>query len=73
MNIRTTTAPAVSTSADTILRGLGAARAIAVAQIHFLDVFGKFDENAAQLVGYIISRTAGSPARPITSAIGQNR
>ena len=48
MNIRTTAAPAVSTSADTILRGLGAALAIAVAQIHFLDVFDKFEENAAQ-------------------------
>jgi uncharacterized membrane protein YjjB (DUF3815 family) len=49
MNMRTSTAaPAVSTSADTILRGLGAALAIAVAQIHFLDVFDKFEENAAQ-------------------------
>ena len=48
MNTRTTAAPAVSTSADTILRGLGAALAIAVAQIHFLDVFDKFEENAAQ-------------------------
>ena len=48
MNMRTTAAPAVSTSADTILRGLGAALAIAVAQIHFLDVFDKFEENAAQ-------------------------
>jgi len=48
MNTRTNTAPAVSTSADTILRGLGAALAIAVAQIHFLDVFDKFEENTAQ-------------------------
>jgi hypothetical protein len=43
-----TAAPAVSTSADTILRGLGAALAIAVAQIHFLDVIDKFKENVAQ-------------------------
>lgn len=49
MNIRmTSAAPAVSTSAHTILRGLGAALAIGVAQIHFLDVFDKFKENVAQ-------------------------
>lgn len=49
MNIRTTSAaPAVSTSADTILRGLGAILAIGVAQIHFLDLFDKFEENVAQ-------------------------
>lgn len=48
MNLRLTTAPAVSTSADTILRGLGAALVIGVAQIHFLDVFDKFKENVAQ-------------------------
>ncbi|MEO7371958.1 MAG: hypothetical protein ABIZ69_13895, partial [Ilumatobacteraceae bacterium] len=44
----TTAAPAVSTSADTILRGLGAALTIGVAQIHFLDVFDKFKENVGQ-------------------------
>jgi uncharacterized membrane protein YjjB (DUF3815 family) len=38
----------VTTSADTILRGLGAALLLAVAEIHFLDVFSKFDENVAQ-------------------------
>ena len=48
MNLRITSAPAISTSADTILRGLGAALLIGVAQIHFLDVFDKFDENVAQ-------------------------
>lgn len=49
MNIRmTSAAPAVSTPADTILRGLGAALAIGVAQIHFLDVIDKFKENVAQ-------------------------
>ncbi len=49
MNLRIdTAAPAVTTSADTILRGLGAVLLLAVAQIHFLDVFDKFDENIAQ-------------------------
>jgi hypothetical protein len=49
MNLRiTNAAPAVTTSADTILRGLGAALLLAVAEIHFLDVFDKFDENVAQ-------------------------
>ena len=49
MNIRiTTAAPAVTTSTDTILRGLCAALLIGVAQIHFLDVFDKFKENVAQ-------------------------
>ena len=59
MNMRSTTAaPAVSTSADTILRGLGAALAIAVAQIHFLDVFDKFEENTAQGWMFAASITA---------------
>jgi hypothetical protein len=49
MNLRiTSAAPAVTTSSDTILRGLGAALLLGVAQIHFLDVFSKFDENVAQ-------------------------
>jgi hypothetical protein len=50
MNVRITTgaAPAVSTSADTILRGLGGVLLIGVAEIHFLDVFDKFKENVAQ-------------------------
>ncbi len=49
MNVRiASTAPAVSTSADTILRGLGAVLLLGVAQIHFLDVFDKFEENVAQ-------------------------
>jgi hypothetical protein len=48
MNTRITAAPAVSTSADTILRGLGAVLLIGIAQIHFLDVFDKFKENVAQ-------------------------
>ncbi len=49
MNVRiATAAPAISTSSDTILRGLGAVLLLGVAQIHFLDVFDKFDENVAQ-------------------------
>jgi uncharacterized membrane protein YjjB (DUF3815 family) len=49
MNLRiASAAPAVSTSADTILRGLGAVLLLGVAQIHFLDVFDKFDENVTQ-------------------------
>jgi len=49
MNLRiTSAAPAVSTSSDTILRGLGGVLLLGVAQIHFLDVFNKFDENVAQ-------------------------
>ena len=49
MNLRiASAAPAVSTSSDTILRGLGAVLLLGVAQIHFLDVFDKFDENVAQ-------------------------
>ena len=48
MNLRIASAPAVSTSADTILRGLGAVLLLGVAQIHFLDVFDKFKENVAQ-------------------------
>lgn len=49
MNVRVTTAaPAVTTSSDTILRGLGGAVLLGVAEIHFLDVFDKFDESAAQ-------------------------
>lgn len=49
MNLRiATAAPAVTTSTDTILRGLGAVLLLGVAQIHFLDVFDKFDENVAQ-------------------------
>jgi uncharacterized membrane protein YjjB (DUF3815 family) len=49
MNTRiATTAPAVTTSADTILRGLAAILAFGVAQIHFLDVFDKFKENTSQ-------------------------
>jgi hypothetical protein len=49
MNVRiASAAPAVSTSSDTILRGLGAVLLLGVAQIHFLDVFDKFDENVAQ-------------------------
>ena len=66
MNVRmTTAAPAVSTSADTILRGLGAALVIGVAQIHFLDVFDKFEENTIQawmfvslIVGCLVSAIA---------------
>ena len=49
MNVRiATAAPAVTTSSDTILRGLGAVLLLGVAQIHFLDVFDKFEENVAQ-------------------------
>jgi hypothetical protein len=65
MNVRIATAPAVSTSADTILRGLGAALLIGVAQIHFLDVFDKFEENVAQgwmfatlIVGCLVATAA---------------
>lgn len=43
-----TAAPAVTTSSDTILRGLGGVLLLGVAEIHFLDVFDKFDENVAQ-------------------------
>jgi hypothetical protein len=55
----------VTTSADTILRGLGAALLLAVAEIHFLDVFSKFDENVAQgwmfaslIVGCLVATVA---------------
>ena len=49
MNLRiASAAPAVSTSSDTILRGVGVVLLLGVAQIHFLDVFDKFDENVAQ-------------------------
>lgn len=65
MNLRLTAAPAVSTTADTILRGLGAALVIGVAQIHFLDVFDKFKENVAQgwmftalIVGCLVAAVA---------------
>ncbi|MEY2444979.1 MAG: hypothetical protein QOE00_1559 [Ilumatobacteraceae bacterium] len=66
MNLRiTSAAPAVTTSADTILRGLGAALLLAVAEIHFLDVFSKFDENVAQgwmfaslIVGCLVATVA---------------
>jgi hypothetical protein len=40
--------PTVSTSEDTILRGLGAVLLLGVAQIHFVDIFDKFRENTAQ-------------------------
>ena len=61
----TNAAPAVATSADTVLRGLGAALLLAVAEIHFLKVFDKFDENVAQgwmfaslIVGCLVATAA---------------
>ena len=65
MNIRMVpTARTVATSAGTIQRGLGAALVLAVAQIHFLDVFDKFDENLPQawmfvalIVGCVVAAT----------------
>ena len=66
MNVRVTAAaPAVTTSSDTILRGLGGVLLLGVAEIHFLDVFDKFDESVAQgwmfaslIVGCLVATVA---------------